>query len=79
MPRKKQLTFEESLSRLEDIVKSLETGDCSLAELMQNYQEGVTLGQNCLQELTKAEKVLDVTVKDENGTAVTEPLTIEGE
>lgn len=82
MPRKKQLTFEESLARLEDIVKSLEKGDSSLDELMQNYQEGVKLGQSCLQELRQAEKTMDLTiksVKDENGAVVTEPLVIEGE
>lgn len=79
MPRKKQLSFEDSLAALEDIVKALEQGDSSLDELMKNYQEGVKLGQNCLTELKQAEKAMDLRIKDENGSAVEEPLEIEGE
>jgi len=36
MPRKKELSFEESLDKLEAIVKQMENGDSSLKELMDN-------------------------------------------
>lgn len=78
MPRKK-LTFEDSLAKLEKIVLELESGDNTLEELMQNYQEGVKLGQNCLAELQKAEKMMDLQVKEKNDKVVEEPLEIEGE
>lgn len=39
MPRKKELSFEESLTKLEAIVKEMESGDSSLKDLMDNYTE----------------------------------------
>ncbi len=79
MPRKKELSFEEALDKLETIVKTMENGDSSLKELMENYTEGMKLGQACLQELAKAEAALDITVKEENGTVTETALDIKGE
>ena len=50
MPRKKEIPFEESLARLEEIVAAMEKGDMSLKELMIAYSEGVTLSQNWLRK-----------------------------
>ena len=43
MPRKKELSFEESLEKLEGIVKEMEGGDLTLQELMIHYSDGVGL------------------------------------
>ena len=79
MPRKKELSFEESLTKLEAIVKEMESGDSSLKDLMDNYTEGMKLGEACLKELAKAEAAMDVVVNTNNGKIVERELTIEGE
>ncbi|MCR5757720.1 MAG: exodeoxyribonuclease VII small subunit [Selenomonas sp.] len=79
MPRKKELSFEESLAKLEDIVKQMESGDSSLKDLMDNYTEGMKLGQSCLKELAKAEAAMDVVVERDQGKIVEHELRIEGE
>ncbi|MBQ1460575.1 MAG: exodeoxyribonuclease VII small subunit [Selenomonas sp.] len=79
MPRKKELSFEESLEKLETIVKTMESGDSSLKELMENYTEGIKLGETCLKELAKAEAALDTVVSVEDGRVTETPLDIKGE
>ncbi len=79
MPRKKELSFEESLAKLEGIVKQLETGDSTLKDLMDNYTEGMKLGEACLKELSKAEAAMDVVVRQESGKITEAELKIEGE
>ena len=80
MPRKKELSFEESLDKLEGIVKQMESGDSSLKELMENYTEGMKLGEACLKELSKAEAAMDLAVNvDRTGKITESKLTIEGE
>ena len=80
MPRKKELSFEESLDKLEGIVKQMESGDSSLKELMENYTKGMKLGEACLKELAKAEAAMDLMVQvDEKGKIAESKLTIEGE
>lgn len=79
MPRKKEISFEEALQRLEEIVEKMENGDASLQELMANYSEGVELSQNCIKALERAEKTMDLLIKDPAGDVETSKLTIEGE
>ena len=79
MPRKKELSFEESLEKLEQIVSVMESGDSSLQDLMANYAEGVQLGSNCLKVLEQAEKTMDVMVQDNAGKVKESELQIEGE
>lgn len=52
---KKALTFEESLVRIEEIVRALESGDTKLDELLKLYEEGVGLIRSCNTQLEKAE------------------------
>lgn len=79
MPRKKELSFEEALAKLEDIVRQMESGDTSLKELMDNYTEGMKLGEACLKDLAKAEAAMDVMVSRDQDKIVERELTIEGE
>ena len=41
------LTFEQLLQQLQDIVASLESGKLSLEESVQKYQEGMALSLEC--------------------------------
>jgi len=55
--------FEESLARLEEIVKILESGDVALNESLSLFEEGIALSKYCEQELKniegKAAKILE--------------------
>ena len=54
--KKEKYTFEEALSRLEEIVKRLESGDGALDELLVLYEEGVGLIRACNERLENAEQ-----------------------
>lgn len=51
----KARSFEESMSRLEDVVSSLETGDLALDAALERYEEGVGLVRACRGALETAE------------------------
>ena len=58
-------SLEESLGRLETIVSELESGQYSLEESLQRFEEGLTLGKRCREILDRAEmrvkRLVDVT------------------
>ena len=80
MPRMKELSFEESLEKLEAIVKEMEGGDLTLKDLMSHYSEGVGLAKNCMGALERAEQTMDLLVKENEATGKVEEskLDIEG-
>ena len=49
-------TFEQSLSRLEEIVRALEQGEASLAESLKLFEEGTGLIRSCESMLSEAEQ-----------------------
>ena len=52
----KELSFEESMKRLEEIVKGLEKGDVSLRDSMAMFEEGTALIRRCSEMLDSAEQ-----------------------
>lgn len=52
---KKELTFEEAMDRLEEIVSSLESGDFPLDESLKLFEEGVKLVKLCNKRLETVE------------------------
>lgn len=56
---KPDLTFEEAMKRLEDIVRQLESGALPLAESLERYQESMHLVKFCREQLDKAEFKLE--------------------
>lgn len=60
LPKKKkdEFQFEEALERLEELTRSLESGDLSLDESLAAYEEGIRLRTLCTEFLGKAEKRL---------------------
>ncbi len=51
-------TFEQSLSRLEEIVRLLERGDAPLAESLGLFEEGAGLIRSCGKQLDEAEQTV---------------------
>jgi len=58
-----KLSFEEALSKLEDIVIKLEKGQVPLEESYSIFAEGVKLSKYCENILGKTEKKVEVLVK----------------
>lgn len=77
--KKKELTFEESLTQLESIVDKMETGEMSLNDLMLNYSEGIKLSNHCYTLLERAEKTMDLLVTEKGGKLEEAPLKLEGD
>ncbi len=65
----KELSFEESLEKLEEIVKKLETGDVPLDDAINEFNEAIKLSKLCDDKLKKAEEAITKVVK-ENGEIV---------
>ncbi len=64
----KKLTFEQSLQRLEEIVKLLEKGDAPLTESLGLFEEGAGLIASCGKLLEDAEQKVVRLRKSEDGT-----------
>ena len=54
--KKQSASFEESLARLDEIVKHLEKGDMPLSESLNLYEEGTALINACRKMLDEAEQ-----------------------
>ena len=63
---KQEIKFEEAISRLEEIVRRLESGDVPLEDAISLYKKGMELSAVCHGKLQSAEKQL-VTLIGEDG------------
>lgn len=64
---KEELTFEQALTRLEELVRLLEEGKLPLAESLAAFEEGVALLRKCSAELEAAEGKVEILLQDEEG------------
>ena len=53
--KKSEKSFEDSYSRLEQILEKLESDEVSLDETLKLYEEGLTLTKQCYDKLSNAE------------------------
>jgi exodeoxyribonuclease VII small subunit len=68
----KDLSFEEALKELEQIVQRLERGDAPLEESIAIYQRGAALKAHCDAKLKDAQMKVEKIVLDGKGAAGTE-------
>ncbi|NSW56630.1 MAG: exodeoxyribonuclease VII small subunit [Armatimonadetes bacterium] len=59
MAESAEMSFEQALARLEEIVARLDGGDLPLDESMRLFQEGMALKDLCVRLLTEAEAVVE--------------------
>ena len=69
-----QMTFEQALRRVEQIVHDLETGDAPLEESMRLYEEASSLVRFCTVTLESARQKIVKLKKGEDGSPVEEPF-----
>jgi len=60
-------SFEESIKRLEEIVKALENGDTPLEESIKLFEEGVSLSGYCNKLLETANQKVVMITKGKDG------------
>ncbi len=63
----KDLPFEEALSQLEGIVRSLEGGKSTLAQAIAEYERGTALRRHCEAKLAEAEAKVQAVVEGAGG------------
>ncbi|MCH9633646.1 MAG: Exodeoxyribonuclease 7 small subunit [Chlamydiae bacterium] len=76
------LNFEQSFEKLEDILKKMNSGELPLDRSLEYYEEADKLIQTCQKHLKKAEKRIEILMKnrdndiqiDENGDPQTAPF-----
>ena len=56
--KEKELSFEESLENLEEIVKKLETGEVPLDDAIKQFTEAMNLAKTCDEKLKNAEEAI---------------------
>jgi exodeoxyribonuclease VII small subunit len=66
------MTFEKALAELEQIVAKLEKGGTSLNDSLALFEKGVKLARFLRGELDKAERKVEILLKDEKGGMKTE-------
>ena len=69
---KKKMTFEESMARLEQIVRAMERGDVALEESLKLFQEGTALVRSCGKLLDEAQMQVNKVMVAADGSPVEE-------
>ncbi|MBQ6702531.1 MAG: exodeoxyribonuclease VII small subunit [Clostridia bacterium] len=61
------ITFEQALARLEEIVRLLESGSAPLDKSLELFEEGVKLVKMCNSQLDNVEQRIKILSKNESG------------
>ena len=70
-----EMTFEQAIAALEQVVGQLERGDVALDDSIALYERGAALRARCHSELKRAEeKVAKLTLDADGNAAATAPL-----
>lgn len=74
-----EISFEDTLAKLEQVVNHLERGDSlTLDESLQAFEEGIRLTRICRQKLDNAELRVEQLVEQDDGNHSTAPFETEG-
>lgn len=75
---KNNMTFEESMQRLEQIVRSMERGDVPLEESLKLFQEGTQLVADCEKLLENAQLQVKKVLAASDGSMILEDFADDG-
>lgn len=71
-----KMTFESALSRLEEIVRAMESGSAALDSSLALFEEGIGIVKFCTKALDTAEQKVKILQKDENGELAEAPFAV---
>lgn len=66
-------TFEDSLSRLEEISRELEDGELNLETSLKRFEEGIKLVQVCNKKLDESQKKINLLL-EKDGVVISQPF-----
>jgi exodeoxyribonuclease VII small subunit len=69
-----KVSFERALKALEEVVERLESGELSLEESLQCFEQGVQNAACCRKMLQEVETRVELLLKDQSGAMTTEPF-----
>ena len=72
--KNKKKDLETSIAHLEKLVSKMESGNGSLEENIQWFDEGIKLVEICRKELTDSEKKIDKLIKNIDGSLTLENI-----
>ena len=73
-----EMSFEQAMAELEQVVSQLESGDVPLEDSIRLYEKGAALKEHCQKKLAEAEeKVAKITLDGDGKPQGTEPVDIE--
>ena len=67
MAEKKKMSLEDSMARLEEIVKEMESEKLSLERSLKLYEEGIGLVERCSSELESAKRKIQILQSGKDG------------
>ncbi|MFW6149122.1 MAG: exodeoxyribonuclease VII small subunit [Atribacterota bacterium] len=73
----KEISFEDSLKKLEEIVEELEKGELSLDEALKLYEEGMEFSDKCMEKLNESKQKVEKITKEGNDKYHTEPFSVQ--
>jgi exodeoxyribonuclease VII small subunit len=69
-----ELSFEQAMKRIEEIVADLEKGDLPLEKSLDAFEEAVMLARKCQGKLKAAQDRIAKLVKTDDGEVILEPF-----
>ena len=76
--KKENMSFEESMQRLEQIIRAMERGEVPLEESLKLFQEGTQLVASCEKLLDNAQLQVKMVLTAPDGSPVLEDFTDDG-
>jgi exodeoxyribonuclease VII small subunit len=76
-PDIREMSFEEAMQSLEEIVQRLESGDVNLEDSIEIYTRGTQLKRHCEAKLRAAQERVDKIVADAEGAVRADPVDAE--
>lgn len=73
-----EFEFETALEQLEQLVNQMESGQLTLEQSLQAFEQGVALTRRCQQTLSQAEQRVKLLV-EQNGSSVEQPFNLDGD
>ncbi len=72
----KELTYEESMKELEQVVRELESGELTLEDSISKFENGMKLSKHCTELLENAEKKISLLLENSDGSYTEEILEL---
>jgi exodeoxyribonuclease VII small subunit len=73
------ISFEDSLKKLEEIVEELEKGELNLDEALKLYEEGMHFSDQCLEKLNESKQKVEKLTREGEKKYHTEPFSVKND